>query len=265
MIKITLTIVLITIIMIFLSLNQVIKADNSLNDFDVKATFEKANELYNQGNYFDAISIYENIINKGIKNGNIYFNLANSYLKNEQLGKAILNYKNAQIFQPRDVDIERNLNYALELTKDQISTEEAMDPMLRIIFFWYYTLNLPELIILTITLNLIVCITLIVSFFYKNEILKGANFIAVIILIILTISSGVKIYNNDKPSEGVIVVKEVDVKCANGSSYENLFTLHEGTPFKISQQIDEWYKIELSNGQKGWLYKDSIGLVNAKN
>ena len=56
---------------------------------------------------------YEAIIREGAENGVIYFNIANSYFKSGELGKAILNYERAKRFIPRDSDLKFNENYAL--------------------------------------------------------------------------------------------------------------------------------------------------------
>ncbi|MEW5820790.1 MAG: SH3 domain-containing protein [Cyanobacteriota bacterium] len=261
--KINILIILVFITVLFCNFNIAIKANTVFNQ-DNQKLFNEANEFYTNQQYFKAIELYEKLLNSGIYNGTVYYNLANSYFKNEQLGKAILNYKNALIFQPRNADIKANLSFVIDSTPDQISTEESMDPMLRVLIFWYYNLNLEELIYLTIVFNVLVCSGLIFGFIYKNFVLKASNYIGIIILVILLISSGIKLYKNYHPDEGVIVVNETEVKSANGNSYATLFKLHEGTVFNIEDQKENWYKISLSNGQKGWVLKDSIGLINAR-
>ncbi|MCQ3980520.1 MAG: hypothetical protein DPW09_44490, partial [Anaerolineae bacterium] len=67
-----------------------------------------ANEDYEAGNYADAASIYEAIIASGLHNSNVYYNLGNAYFKQEDLGRAILNYRRAQRLDPRDADTTAN-------------------------------------------------------------------------------------------------------------------------------------------------------------
>ena len=65
----------------------------------------------------NSIVVYENILKEGFSSGELYYNLANSYFKNEQLGKAILNYERAKWFLPRDNDLEFNYQHARSLIK----------------------------------------------------------------------------------------------------------------------------------------------------
>lgn len=239
-------------------------AQSLLNNSDFKKDFTEANKLYNEKQYFEAIDYYKKVINKGIKNGYIYFNLGNSYLKNDQIGKAILNYKKALIYHPRNVDIKTNLQFAIDETKDQFSTEETVEPILHILMFWYYSLNITELIIITLLTNLIMCTGFIVNLFYSNNILKISSHVILTIFIILFASTIIKLYDNYNISEGVVVVKETDIRSGYNTSYATVFKLHEGTIFKITESKDGWYKILLSNGQKGWINETSIGLIDTQ-
>lgn len=252
----------ILLIISFIYINRS-SAQSLLNTSDYKKDFTEANKLYNEHQYFKAIDYYKKIINNGINNGYIYYNLGNAYLKNDQIGNAILNYKKALIYQPRNVDIKTNLQFALDETKDQFSTEETIEPILQILIFWYYSLNMTELIIITLLANLIMCTGFIYLSFYSNNIIKVSSYVVLALSIILFTSTIIKIYNNYNVSEGVVVVKETDIKSGYDNSYATVFKLHEGTVFKINEIKGNWYKIILSNGQKGWINKNSIGLVNS--
>ena len=256
-------IIILTICIIISSFTAITYADVTFSQSELDNIFKQANLSYEQQQFYTAIEHYNELINKGIKNGDLYFNLANAYFKNGQIGNSILNYKNALVFKPRDADVKANMKFALEQTSDQLSTDESVEPILSILLFWYYDLNLPELLSLTIFVNAIVCICLICSIFYKNEILRISNYIVLIILAILIISSVTKLINNYRITEGVVIVTEAEAKSANGECFQTLFKLHEGTTVKISDHKEDWYKVVLSDGKKGWLYKDSLGLVNA--
>ncbi|MGD9580771.1 MAG: tetratricopeptide repeat protein [Vampirovibrionia bacterium] len=255
---------LIAILIIALSLClQNTFAESLFNSSDYKNDFIEANNQYKNHNYYEAITNYNKIINKGINNGSVYYNLGNAYLKNDQIGKAILSYKKALKYQPRNPDIKTNLQFALDGTKDQFSTEETVEPILHILAFWYYNLNTSELVTITIIINFILCIGVIINLFYSNNILKITNYVVLTMLLILFSSSIIKIYNNNKVASGVVIVKETDIKSGYGYDYSTLYKLHEGSVFKITENKDDWYKILLTNGQKGWINKDSIGVVKS--
>lgn len=232
----------------------------SHNDED----FKQANEYYEQGHYFKSIELYKNIIKSGIQNGYIYFNLGNAYFKNEQIGHAVLNYKRAELFQPRNPDIKANLKFALEHTEDQLSTEESVKPVLHIIFFWFFDFNLPEIIIFTIISNFVLCFLVILYMYKSNEVIKNIIIVLLIVTLILISTVCLKVYTLNNPTEGVITTKIVDIKSGNGYNFATLYKLHEGTVLELVENKKDWYKFILSDGKKGWINSKNIGLVKTK-
>ena len=70
--------------------------------------FEQAATAYANGEYGQAIELYEAIAQEGVSSSLLY-NLANSYAQNGQTGMAILNYERAARLAPHDSDIQGNL------------------------------------------------------------------------------------------------------------------------------------------------------------
>ena len=68
-----------------------------------------ANRDYNEGRYQKAIEGYLRLFDSGYVNGHLYYNLGNAYFRSGQLGRAILNYKRAELLIPRDADLNFNL------------------------------------------------------------------------------------------------------------------------------------------------------------
>jgi len=70
-----------------------------------RETFERANQLYEAGNYAAAASLYEQLTAKGIANPDLFFNLGSAYAqtgRNEQAAEA---YARAAQLAPRDAQI----------------------------------------------------------------------------------------------------------------------------------------------------------------
>ena len=84
------------------------------------AKFYEANFAYKEGEYAKAILVYEEVLQDGLESGSLYYNLGNSYFKDEKLGKAILNYERAKLFMPRDGDLVSNYQYARSLTDSRM-------------------------------------------------------------------------------------------------------------------------------------------------
>ncbi len=83
-------------------------------------TFERANQLYLQAKFPDAVAQYEKIAQSGFESGELYFNLGNAYYKSGNIQKAILNYERAKQLLPRDEDVQFNLQLANLQVVDKI-------------------------------------------------------------------------------------------------------------------------------------------------
>ena len=80
--------------------------------------FIAALEAYKQGDFRQAIDQWKSLADSGIANGKLYYNLGNAYLKNNDLGHALLWYERALILMPNDPDLRFNYEYARSLTRD---------------------------------------------------------------------------------------------------------------------------------------------------
>jgi tetratricopeptide (TPR) repeat protein len=78
----------------------------------VNEWFDQANAFYKQEQYDSARAYYERIVDAGIHNAAVYYNLGNVYFRRHQLGEAILYYERARRLAPRDADIVHNLRFA---------------------------------------------------------------------------------------------------------------------------------------------------------
>lgn len=74
--------------------------------------FTQAAEAYRSSKYDEALKVGEKILSMGVESMPVYYNLANSYFKSGNTGKAVLNYIRARDLAPRDADVRANLGFA---------------------------------------------------------------------------------------------------------------------------------------------------------
>ena len=87
-------------------------------DFD--ENFYNANNYYNNSKYLESIKIYESILAEGWESSNLYYNLGNSYFRQNQIGQSIWAYNKALKMDPRNEDLIKNLSIAEAKIKDRI-------------------------------------------------------------------------------------------------------------------------------------------------
>ena len=82
----------------------------------LQQTFLDAAKAYDQGHFNDAASLYESLVKDDYCSPELFYNLGNAYFRNGKSGLAVLNYRRAAFFAPRDPDIQANLRFALQST-----------------------------------------------------------------------------------------------------------------------------------------------------
>jgi hypothetical protein len=76
----------------------------------------------------------------------------------------------------------------------------------------------------------------------------------------LGISVGVKIYAAENISSAIVLSPSLDAKNQPDGN-KVLFTVHEGTKFRIRKIIGDWALVSLPTGVSGWVQMSSIGVI----
>ena len=80
----------------------------------------RADSVYQQENYADAITLYEQIAANGNEGSILFYNLGNAYYKNGDNAKALLWYERALKLDPTDEDIQHNIAFVNQKIIDKI-------------------------------------------------------------------------------------------------------------------------------------------------
>lgn len=223
--------------------------------------FKEGNEKYKKGQYQDAIQYYETILSKNIKNGYIYYNLANSYFKLNQIGKSILNYERALIYLPSDSDIKFNLKFANSRKVDRIA-EPIQNPFTKVILFLYNIFPINSLFTITYFLFIISIGSLVFKWFNKNinlqiinqKVFHYSGILFIIFLFVLII----KTHQIKSTEYAIILSQEIQIKSGPSDDYTDIFSLHEGAKVKIRKRNQDWILITMPNGYSGWTRKEHL-------
>jgi len=220
--------------------------------------YYEANRAYKEDRYQEAIDSYFELIGNGYVNGHLYYNLGNAYFRSGQIGRAILNYKRAQLLIPRDADLNFNLRYALDRTQDAISADQNF---LKQAFFWLDEITLRELMWSFVVLNILFWGILVLRLFVRPEWTYYVFIVLLIFWLVGGASLGVKWHQLKTDLRVVILVGEVDVLAGPDSNDTVLFKLHEGTTIHRERIEDGWSLIRLSENKRGWLKSKTIEQV----
>jgi len=229
---------------------------------DIHSLLFRANQAYLEDRYEEAAGLYERIVERGQINGHVFFNLGNTYVRLGELGRAILNYRKASVLLPRDGDLKANLQYARSLAKDRI--EEASPSLWNTLAFWYFGMNLWELLIALVLFNLIFWSSALFNLYRNSEWAKWSLWLSLLLTLVLGASAGMKATESFRNAGGVLLEDEAPVRAGFSRNDTTLFVLHEGAEFTILDEEQGWWKIALADGKKGWVAAPSGGRVALK-
>jgi tetratricopeptide (TPR) repeat protein len=213
----------------------------------------RANDLYSEKHYAKSAQAYEALIDKGVQNGYLYYNLGNAYIRTGKTGPAILNYIRARKWIPRDENLKANLKFATQQTQDKIEPPTSEGTF----FFWNNDLNLNELIDLALGLNLVFWLSLSLWLYFPA--LKIVRNTLACLVLLSFISIGVKLKSESDLKLAVVLAKKVAIKSGRAVDAVTLFQLHEGAPVTITGSHENWLEVRLNEEQKGWVLQDSMG------
>ncbi len=213
--------------------------------------FQKANRYYDSGNFKSAIKIYQQLLDRGINDAMVYYNLGNAHFRDKQLGKAILYYRKAHRLSPRDKDIETNLNYSRLFVIDKIKSFPNFSSAFTDKILNWGTVN--EFTFFTFLFYLGSTSLGIIAFFKREKIIKRALAVFLALFLVLIFFAAIKISRDSRWQEAVVISSSVEVFSGPGKEFTLQFTGHEGLEVKIEQKKDDWCLVSLPNGARGWL------------
>ncbi|MCK5845792.1 MAG: tetratricopeptide repeat protein [Bacteroidales bacterium] len=221
--------------------------------------FQNANDAYNNGNYEQAIEVYDSLISTNTESANIYYNMGNAYYKLDNIPKAILYYEKARKIEPNNTDIIYNIELANTHIADKVEI-------------------IPEFFLKTIYINLrnsfsekqwttiniilfIIMLVFVITFFTINR-KKQLWFSIAIVFLILTFVSGFIGYDSYKEktthNSAIVFTPTIDIKSAPDNKSSTIFILHQGTKIFLLEKSAKWQKIRIASGSEGWLKIDNF-------
>ncbi len=224
-----------------------------------EALFGEANEAYIAKEYKLAIEKYEQVLESGVHAADVLYNLGNAYYRDGQLGKAILNYERGLLLDNTDNDLRYNLELA---KKERIDEIEVLPPF----FLSRWWRGVRELatskgwaIIALITFWLGIA-GLIIWQMASVRKQKKIGFVTGILLLLFSVfpfSLSINSASLEADSRrAVILSEEVELKNGPDDESTSILVLHQGTSLELLDQIGDWYKVKLLNGEQGWLKID---------
>jgi hypothetical protein len=229
-----------------------------------------ANQLYEAGQFAQATQAYEQLVAQGYTDGALFYNLGNAYFKQDDLGRAIVNYRRAQQLAPRDKDIKANLALARAQAVDQLEIAESGGLASQLGGAVQGLLTLNELAMLTLGAWLMLVFLFILHGSVKagsswRKSLRYALTVAAVVFAVGVLALGSYLYVDRDLSAGVIVTAEVDVTSGPGTQYVTAFTLHSGAEVDLVEVRGSWSRLTVPDGElEGWVPTNAVEAIGGE-
>lgn len=228
----------------------------------VTAQASSADDLFAEGNqafeakaYEKAIQAYEGVLAMNKESAELYFNLGNAYYRNNNLGKSILNYERAKRYAPHFEDNNYNLSIAQNKTIDNITPVPPF--FLAVLWQGIYQLMSPSIWGILGVLMLLASVGGVAYWLLSAErVRKQQGFygaIAGLLCAILFLAAGNSYHQYQNNKQTAILMQQVDFKDGADELSNTISALHEGLKVYLIESINDWQKVQLENGEVGWL------------
>jgi hypothetical protein len=229
---------------------------------EVNSLFDEACDLYEASEFDGALRIFESLVSRGVKDPAVYYNLANCYYQQGEIGRAVANYRRARMLSPRDDDIRANLGFlrssvgfqdttgAFELSSLARIPGSIASPMeWQVVFFIAYYLA--------------VACFLGVLFLGRRARSKALR--ALVVFIVISAASWVVAeYGRSRftaVSEGVVIVERSEFMSGPGAAFDELARLPDGVEVQIKARSGIWVEVQLMTGEIGWVREQNLETI----
>ena len=227
-------------------------------------TKAQADSAYINKDYAQAIEICESLLQDG-ESGEIYYNLGNAYFKQDELGRAIINYERALLLQPGNADVSANLDIARAKTIDKVNPNPK-------VFFVAWTRALINMLPvdtwggLGVVFFLCSLAALAIYLFTKGVRWRKIGFFTAFISLILCVITNLFAFEQkgkiDHRTDAIVLSPSVTVRSTPNEEGTSLFVIHEGRKVFIKDNsMKDWKEITLEDGKVGWIPVSAIEII----
>ncbi len=225
---------------------------------------QQGDDAYAKADFAKAVSLYNAVLDAGHQSADLYYNLGNAHYRLEEYGLAILNYERALRLKPNLRDARQNL----DLVNSKIEDEIAPLPELFIVH-WAHSLvawlspagwRVLMLCLAALLGGLIVFFVLSSQYRSRKTALIGILVLSLLLLLALACSISASIRYN-RHDQAIVTSPMAIVKSSPEDTSVDKLILHEGTKVDIEETLGDWHKIQIADGNTGWMQQTDITII----
>lgn len=247
-----------TTILLILAFSCELESDQSV---DRQQAFKNSIELFDlaqsPAEFRESAKVLESILADGFCNGAVYYNLGNAYYRAGDFGRAILNYRKAKPYRPRDPLLEANLQQALASAPGKIT--EPPKPWWLHVMFWTEALSHPTRVVISLlSFALAPLIALIAILFRRRNYLwlaGGTTALGLLFAFDAGLNSPERFWANR-----AVITGETVARKGIGKDYEAAFDapVKDGAEFVVLSETSGWTFGHFEGIGDGWVRNEFV-------
>jgi hypothetical protein len=246
-----------------------------LTDAQREAVLAEAQQAYDDGvgllrrdpgrareSFTTSAERFGQLVDDGVVNGALLYNLGNASLQAGDVGAAILRYRQAEAYIPGDGRLAHNLEYARSLRRTQIAPS-GRRALAAALLQWHDRTALGVRYAIFAAAYLAFWVLLLVDRSRPMPLMRWLAGVLAVIWLAVGASVGADLLADDRERAGVVLDDDVIVRKGNGEGFEPQFEepIHQGVEFELLDRRPGWLRIELADGNTGWIPESTAGLL----
>jgi len=236
--------------------------ETALAEVDRAQQLQKDQPAAARKRFLSAAAQIEAVIENGARNGKIEYNLGNCYLRAGRIGEAVLHYRRAQQFIPRDPLLAENLKEARTRRITSIAPR-GRNALLRGLLFIHYDTSVAMRTKTAIVGYIAFWLVLCVRVFLRHPSITAMLIALGMVTASLGASAVVTDFSRRNHPDGVVINMDVVAYKGPGTTYQRRFEqpLQPGVEFTTQARRGDWLNIELPDGKTGWIETSVAQLI----
>jgi len=178
-----------------------------------------------------------------------------------KVAPAIYNYEKALVLNPDDTEIANNLKFAQKMQIDEIKVIPTVG-FSKMVHDFASIFHYNTWAWISVGFSTLFLLCFMGYYFSKLTMTKRIFFFGMfglLLLLLVSVSAAISEKNdfdNEKPA--IVFAEMVLIKSEPQKASNTVFTIHEGTKVFIKETLENWRKIQLTDGTEGWIEKTAI-------
>lgn len=236
----------------------------ALHAYDQAVAVARQNPTQAAKLYSEAAAGFNALIDAGVHNPALEYNLGNVHFRLGELGRAILHYRRAIRLATANAPLQANLHYARSRVEPQISPTGG-SRLTHALFFWHYRTSLHQR---QNALSILTAIgwSLLLIWLWRR---RSGWLLAGLIVVTTALATGAslrwQLLDEAARPPAVVIDAPHPLRLGRGEGSDLALKqpLGPGVEVRILERRGDWVEVRLANQQTGWLPADAVEPVNA--